>query len=56
VDQVFFIEDKLNRGWHIVIKYEARSKKVFYTRETNWFVAEDEENEAIQDVHSSTNL
>jgi len=53
VDQAFFIEDSLNRGWHIVVKYEARSKKVLYIRETKWFGPENEENEVIQNVESN---
>lgn len=32
VEQVFFVDDKINRGWKLVVHAEPRGKRVFYKR------------------------
>jgi hypothetical protein len=32
VEQVFFVEDKLHKGWELVVPYDRRTKYVYYER------------------------
>lgn len=54
VDQVFFIEDRLNTGWHLVVKYDARTKKVLYMKDINTVIEGDEDNLPVRNDESNT--
>jgi hypothetical protein len=34
IEQVFFVDDRLHGGWHLVIPYEPRTKRIFYKSTT----------------------
>lgn len=53
-DQVFFVGDRLNTNWHLVVKYEARSHKVVYDMKRNNIAFEDDENIPVQHERSNT--
>jgi hypothetical protein len=34
VEQIFFVEDRLHKGWQLVVPYDCRTKQVYYKRHT----------------------
>ena len=43
VDQVFYIPDRIYRGWHLIVHSGSRSKRVIYKRETEDLQVSDED-------------
>lgn len=43
VEQVFFVDDKINRGWKLVVHAEPRGKRVFYRRQEGESSASEED-------------